>query len=58
MFAWILNNAVTVITITVLLLIIGIAVFSLLNDKKHKSGGCTGNCSSCGMNCSSGKKEP
>ncbi len=58
MFAWIANNAVTIITVVLLLVVIGIALFSLLKDKKHKSGGCTGNCATCGMNCSSGKKEP
>ena len=57
MFAWISDNAATVITVAVLLVVIGIAVFSLLKGKKHESGGCTGNCATCGMNCSYGKKQ-
>ena len=52
MFAWIADNAVTIIVIAVILVLIGIAVFSLLRDKKNKKGGCTGNCASCGMSCS------
>ena len=51
MFAWIADNAVTIIVIAVILVLIGIAVFSLLRDKKNKKGGCTGNCATCGMGC-------
>ena len=49
MFAWIAENAVTIIVITVILVLIGVAVFSLLKDKKNNKGGCTGNCAACGM---------
>ena len=51
MFAWIADNAVTIIVIAVILVLIGIAVFSLLRDKKNKKGECTGNCATCGMCC-------
>ena len=53
MFAWIAQNAVTVIVSAVILLLIGGAVFSLLRDRKaaKKTGGCTGNCASCGRGC-------
>ena len=56
MFDWIAQNAATIITVVVLLVVIGIALLSLLKDKKHRSGGCTGNCATCGMGCSYGKK--
>lgn len=52
MFAWISENVVTIIVIAVILVLIGIAVFSLVKDKKNKKGGCTGNCATCGMGCS------
>ena len=58
MFAWLAENAVTVIVIAVLLAAVGLAVFYLIKEKrkKQKSGGCTGNCATCGMNCSYNKK--
>ena len=56
MFAWIAENKVTIIVIAVILVLIGVAVFSLLKDKKNNKGGCTGNCASCGMRCSYNKK--
>ena len=52
MFAWIADNAVTIITVAVILVLIGVAVFVILKDKKNKKGGCTGNCATCGMRCS------
>ena len=55
MFAWLSENTVTVIVIAVLLLVLGLAVFSIVKDRKHHSGGCTGNCASCKMGCC-GKK--
>ena len=57
MIAWIADNAVTIIVIAVILVLIGIAVFSLLRDKKNKKGGCTGNCATCGMRCNKMKKD-
>ena len=63
MLAWITENAETVISIAVILFAVGIAVFSLVRDKrkKRKCGGCTGNCATCGMcsgmQASPGKKE-
>ena len=57
MFAWIANNAVTIIVVAVLLILIGVAVFSVVKDKKNKKGGCTGNCATCGMGCSYNKKK-
>ncbi|MBQ7499675.1 MAG: FeoB-associated Cys-rich membrane protein [Clostridia bacterium] len=51
MFAWIAENAATVIAVSVVAAIIGLAVLSLVKDKKHGSGGCTGNCASCGTGC-------
>ena len=58
MFAWIADNAVTIIAIAVILIVIGLAVFSLVKEKKRSPGGCTGNCATCGMGCSYGKKKP
>ena len=52
MFAWIAENAVTILVTAVLLFAVGAAVFSLVKEKKSRSGGCTGNCASCGMGCS------
>ncbi|MBQ7592603.1 MAG: FeoB-associated Cys-rich membrane protein [Clostridia bacterium] len=54
MFAWIAENALTVTVIAVILAAAGLAVFSLVRDKKKKKGGCTGNCATCGMGCSCG----
>ena len=52
MFAWIADNAVTVIAIAAILIVVGFAVFFLVKDRKRGSGGCTGNCATCGMGCS------
>ena len=52
MFAWIAENAVTIIVTAVLLAVVGIAVFALIKEKKSKKGCCTGDCASCGMGCS------
>lgn len=52
MISWITQNAVTIIAVIIVLLVIGIAVLSLVKDKKKNPGGCTGNCASCGMGCS------
>ncbi|MBQ1847436.1 MAG: FeoB-associated Cys-rich membrane protein [Clostridia bacterium] len=57
MLAWIAGNAVTVVVIAVLLTVVAAAVFVLIKDKKNKKGGCTGNCATCGMGCSYGKKD-
>ena len=57
MFEWIANNAVTVIAVVVILIVVGFAVFSLARDRKRGSGGCTGNCATCGMGCSYGKNK-
>ena len=51
MLQWIAENALTVIVIAAVLVMVGVAVFSLLKDKKNKKGGCTGNCATCGMGC-------
>ena len=51
MFAWIAENAVTILVIAVLLFAVGAAVFSLVKEKRRRSGRCTGNCASCGMGC-------
>ena len=57
MFEWIAENAVTIIVLAIVLVIVGIAVFSLVKQKKNKSCCCTGDCSTCGMGCSYGKKK-
>ncbi|MBP5289200.1 MAG: FeoB-associated Cys-rich membrane protein [Clostridia bacterium] len=57
MFAWIAENALTIITALVLGVAIGAAVFSLKREIKNKAGGCTGNCATCGMGCSEAKKK-
>lgn len=54
MIAWLTNNAVTIVVTAVLLIMIGLAVFSLMKDKKKK--GCVCNCSDCSMKCSCNKK--
>ena len=56
MFAWIAQNAVTIIAIAVILLVVGIAVYSLVRGKKRGCG-CTGNCASCGMGCAGNKPQ-
>jgi len=57
MFAWIAENAVTVAVIAAVLIMVGVAVFSLVRDKKNKKGICTGNCATCGMCCSHSEKK-
>ena len=52
MLQWIAENALTVIVIAAVLVMVGVAVFSLLKEKKSKKGCCTGNCVTCGMSCS------
>ncbi len=51
MLAWIADNAATIIAGAAVLIAVGIAVFSLVRQKKSKKGGCTGNCASCGGCC-------
>lgn len=53
MLAWITDNAETIAAAAIVLFAAGIAVFSIVRDKKKKkkSGGCTGNCMSCGKCC-------
>jgi len=48
MFAWIAENAVTIIAVAVVLIICASAVAVLVKDRK-KGGVCTGNCASCRM---------
>ena len=57
MFAWIAGNWITLVVTAVILVLAGAAVFSLVKDRKSGRGGCTGNCASCGMCCSCGKKQ-
>ena len=57
MLQWIAENALTVIVIAAVLVMVGVAVFSLLKDKKSKKGGCTGNCATCCMGCNKMKKD-
>ena len=57
MLARIPDLAVTGIAIAAVLILICIAVFSLVKDKKDHKGTCTGNCATCGMGCSCGKKK-
>ena len=58
MFEWIANNAVTIIAIAVILVVVAVALICVIKDLKNKSsGGCTGNCSCCGMKCSYDKKK-
>lgn len=58
MFAWIADNAVTIIAVIGVLLAVGLAVFSLVRSKKSHPNGCTGNCATCGMGCAYGKEKP
>ena len=55
MIAWITENAVTLIAAAAVLALVAIAVFALVRERKRGSGGCTGNCASCGMGCSCNK---
>ena len=57
MFQWIAENALTVIVFAAVLVIAGVAVFSLVKEKKSKKGCCTGNCAACCMKCSYSNKE-
>ena len=57
MFAWIAENAITIIVIAAVLVLIGVALFSVIKDKKNKKGVCTGNCATCGMGCSGYNKK-
>jgi hypothetical protein len=57
MFAWIAENSVTLAAIAAVLVLAGIAVLSLVKDKKNKKGVCTGNCASCGAGCPYSKKQ-
>ncbi|MBR6049696.1 MAG: FeoB-associated Cys-rich membrane protein [Clostridia bacterium] len=52
MFEWIANNAVTIITIFAVTVLVGVAVFTLVKDKKRSAGGCSGGCSGCSGCCS------
>ena len=56
MLAWITGNAVTIIAAAIVIILVGTAVLTLVKDKKNNKGGCTGNCATCGMCCSCGKK--
>ncbi len=58
MFAWIADNAATILTSAAVLIVVGLAVFSLVKQKKGAGakGGCTGNCASCGGCCPYCKK--
>ena len=51
MLAWIADNAATIIAAAAVLALVGIAVFSIVKQRKSKKGGCTGNCASCGGCC-------
>ncbi|MBQ9545204.1 MAG: FeoB-associated Cys-rich membrane protein [Clostridia bacterium] len=57
MLEWITQNFATLIALAAVLALVALAVFSLVKDKKRASGGCTGNCASCGLGCSCGKKK-
>ena len=57
MITWITENAATIIASSVILVLVGIAVFSIVNGKKNKKGGCTGNCHACGTGCPCGDKK-
>lgn len=57
MLAWIADNAATLIAAAAVLILVGIAVFSLVKQKKSGKGGCTGNCASCSGCCPYGKKQ-
>lgn len=50
MFEWIANNAVTIITIFAVTMLVGVAVFTLVREKKSGAGGCSG-CSGCCSGC-------
>ena len=51
MFEWIANNAATLAASAAVLALVAFAVFALVRERKRTSGGCTGNCASCGKGC-------
>ncbi len=57
MFEWIAGHTAAFIVIVVLLILVVLAVFSIVRNRKKGSGGCTGNCATCRMGCSGGKKK-
>lgn len=57
MAAWIADNALNIIVTAILIVVVGIAIFSIVRNKKHRSCGCSGSCASCGMGCHCGEKK-
>lgn len=49
MFTWIANNIWTIVICVVLLAVIGLAVWSLVKDKKKGKSSCGCNCAHCAM---------
>ena len=49
MFTWIANNIWTIVICVVLLAVIGLAVRSLVRDKKKGKSSCGCNCAHCAM---------
>ena len=49
MLMWITENGITIAVLAVLAALVGLAVWSLLRDKKKGKSSCGGNCGACPM---------
>ncbi len=54
--AWLAENITTIIICFVLVLIVALAVFSIVRDKKKGKSCCGGSCGGCSMNGACHKK--
>ena len=48
MFVWLSANLINIILVSVIVLIVGLLVRSMIRDKKAGKSACGGNCASCG----------
>ena len=48
MFAWLSANLINIVLVTVIVLITGLLIRSMVRDKKAGKSSCGGNCASCG----------
>ena len=56
MFAWIVENAATIIVMAVLILIAALIIAHMIRCKKNGKSSCGGNCGGCAMRGCCGKK--
>ena len=48
MFVWLSANLINIILVSVIVLIVGLLIRSMIRDKKAGKSSCGGNCASCG----------